>query len=192
MTAADVAELLDRVRRRDEAAARAMVEWLGPLVARIAAGYRPLREDTDDIVQDVFMKIFVRLDQYTGASPFDHWVSRITRFACIDRLRRKKARPELRHADLTPGEVLLLDHHADSAAGPEHSSASAHALLEKLLATLDPRDAWLLREVELRERPVAEVCLEAGWLAVSGRVRLFRARARLRRAFQKLEHHEKT
>lgn len=189
MTADEVAGLLDRVRRREEAAARALVEWLGPLVARIAAGYRPLREEVDDVVQDVFMKIFARLDQYTGASPFDHWVSRITRFACIDRLRRKKARPELRYTDLTPGELALLD---GAAAVHEPAGDDAHALLEKLLVTLPPHEAWLLREVELRERPIGEVCAEAGWLPVSGRVRLFRARARLRRAFENLEHHETT
>ncbi len=56
---------------------------------------------------------------------------------------------------------------------------AALELLEKLLARLGPDDAWLLREVELAERPLAELCAERGWSSVAGRVRLFRARRRL-------------
>ena len=60
----DLTALLAQVRERDEAAARALVEALYPQVIRIVRGHLPRRVAVEDLAQEVFVKLFSRLDQY--------------------------------------------------------------------------------------------------------------------------------
>ena len=87
-----LAELLPRVRTHDEAASRALVDMLYPLVAKVVQANLPRRDDPEDLMQEVFMKLFSRLDQYRGDAPFEHWVSRLAVTTCLDRLRRQRVR----------------------------------------------------------------------------------------------------
>src|SRR5271154_3410299 len=106
----DLAGCLDRVRKRDQIAARELVEHLHPLVIRICRSHLPRRVAEEDLAQEIFLKMFTRIDQYQGAVPFTHWVSRIAVTTCIDQLRAQKRRPEFRWADLSENEADVLDH----------------------------------------------------------------------------------
>ena len=57
----DVAACLERVRRRDQQAARELVEHLYPLVVRIVRAHLPRRVAEEDLCQEVFLKMFSRL-----------------------------------------------------------------------------------------------------------------------------------
>src|SRR5262245_38091133 len=103
-----LAALLEGVRRREEAAARSLVERLYPLVARIVRAHRPQRMAEEDLCQEVFMTVFASLGQFRGNVPFEHWVSRVAVNTCIDHLRRQRSRPELRWADLSGDEAHAL------------------------------------------------------------------------------------
>src|SRR5471032_3407247 len=105
----DLVGCLARVRQRNQAAARELVEHLHPLVIRIVRAHLPRRVPEEDLVQDIFLKMFTRLEQYQGAVPFPHWVSRIAVTTCIDQLRAQKRRPEFRWADLSENEAQVLD-----------------------------------------------------------------------------------
>src|SRR5476649_1347379 len=105
----DLAGCLDRVRKRDQIAARELVEYLHPLVVRIVRAHLPRRVAEEDLTQEIFLKMFTRLEQYQGAVPFPHWVSRIAVTTCIDHLRAQKRRPEFRWADLSETEAEVLD-----------------------------------------------------------------------------------
>ena len=83
----DLGACLERVRARDQLAARNLVEHLHPLVIRIVRAHLPRRVLEEDLEQEVFMKMFTRLEQYQGNVPFTHWVSRIAVTTCIDHLR---------------------------------------------------------------------------------------------------------
>jgi RNA polymerase sigma-70 factor (ECF subfamily) len=188
----DLPRLLEGVRAGDEEAARLVVERLYGLVRKIVLANLPRRDEPEDLTQDVFLKMFSRLDQFRGQVPFENWVSRIALTTCLDRLRRQKARPELRWSDLTEEEQQAVAQSADpaepnDASAMVSSNAGARSLVEKLLAALPPKDAWLLRKVELEEQSLAEVCAATGWMSGAARVRLFRARRRLEAAFRALE-----
>ena len=105
----DVAACLELVRLRDQTAARELVEHLHPLVIRIVRARLPRRVAEEDLVQDIFLKMFTRLEQYQGNVPFPHWVSRIAVTTCIDQLRAQQRRPEFRWADLSEQETAVLD-----------------------------------------------------------------------------------
>ena len=182
-----MAELLVRVRERDEPAARELVERLHPLVARIVHANLPRRDDAEDLMQDVFLKTFSRLDQFRGGVPFEHWVARTALTTCLDRLRRQRARPELRWADLNMDEQAVWETIGIEAEPEDADAPSALNLVEKLFGQLAPADAWLLRQVELDQKTIEQVCVETGWNRGGTRVRLFRARRRMQAQMRKLE-----
>src|SRR5476651_1221511 len=132
----DLAGCLDRVRKRDQTAARELVEHLHPLVIRIVRSHLPRRVSEEDLSQEIFMKMFTRIGQYQGAVPFPHWVSRIAVTTCIDHLRAQKRRPEFRWADLSEGEAEVLDTiTADRKSTPDDAVASRE-LVGRLLDEL--------------------------------------------------------
>ena len=180
--------LLARVREHDEAASGALVERLYPLVARIVRANLPRRDEPEDLMQDVFMKMFSKLEQFRGEVPFEHWVSRLALTTCLDQLRRQKVRPEWRWSDLSEQEQFILESVAAGADPADADAPQALELLNRLLEQLPAIDAWLLRQVELEEKTLAEVCAETGWNGGAARVRLFRARHRLQKQFRQLEN----
>lgn len=183
----DWSERLARVRRHDEAAAHEMVEQLYPLVVRIVRAHRPSRMPEEDLCQEVFLRILASLDQFRGKVPFEHWVSRLAVNTCIDHLRRQRSRPELRWADLDPGETGVMEWLAAAESSPStESSFAARELVDRLMETLDPKDRLLIRWLELEDLTVRDISERTGWSPTLVKVRAFRARHRLRKALETL------
>ena len=189
----DVAGCLDRVRRRDQAAARELVDHLYPLVIRIVRSHLPRRVAEEDLAQDIFLKMFTRLEQYQGAVPFPHWVSRIAVTTCIDQLRAQKRRPEFRWADLSENEAEVLDavmtNEKDVAA---NDAMAAHELVHKLPDQLKPDDRMVLQLLDMEQKTIAEIGELTGWNTSLIKVRAFRARRKLRSMFLELQQKERT
>jgi RNA polymerase sigma-70 factor (ECF subfamily) len=183
----DVAACVERVRRRDEDAARALFGHLYPLVARLVRSHLPRRTSQEDLVQTVFMKMFASLDRFSGAVPLEHWVSRIAINTCLNQLAAEKARPELRWADLSEEQTQTLE---AVTSGPEEldplQNLAAREIVEKLLAQLAPTDRLVLTLLHLEGRSVEEVRELTGWNAPVIKVRAFRARRKLRKHFETL------
>lgn len=188
----DLVGCLARVRQRDQVAARELVEHLHPLVIRIVRAHLPRRVPEEDLAQDIFLKMFTRLEQYQGAVPFPHWVSRIAVTTCIDQLRAQKRRPEFRMADLseTEAEVLgnVMTGDNDVAA---NDAMAAHELVHKLLAQLKPDDQLVIRLLDLEQKTIAEISDLTGWNQSLIKVRAFRARRKLQKLFQELQRKER-
>ena len=183
----DMAACLERVRQRDEDAARALVRELYPLVMKIVRSHLPRRTDEEDLAQMVFGKIFAHFDQYSGSVPFEHWVSRVAVNTCLNALRAEKCRPELRWADLKEDEAEMIEKVVATAKGPDPSAQLiARELAHKMLGTLLPKDRLILTMLDLEERSVEEVRERTGWSASLIKVRAFRARMKLRKQFAKM------
>jgi RNA polymerase sigma-70 factor (ECF subfamily) len=183
---------LDRVRKGDDDAARLLFQHLYPLVIKIVRSHLPRRTAEEDLAQTVFMKIFANLNQYAGQAPLEHWVSRIAVNTCIKALRAEKIRPELRWADLGEDEAQALDWLAstDQDLSPDHSLASRD-LIDKLMASLNPKDRLVITLMSLEGRSIQEVNQMTGWSQAVIKVRAFRARAKLRKALEKLMKEER-
>jgi RNA polymerase sigma-70 factor (ECF subfamily) len=188
----DLAGCLDRVRKRDQTAAKELVEHLHPLVIRIVRAHLPRRVPEEDLAQDIFLKMFTRIDQYQGAVPFTHWVSRIAVTTCIDQLRAQKRRPELRWADLSERETDVLDNVItnENEVAPDEALA-ARELVQKLLGQLKPEDRLVIQYLDLDQKSVAEISALTGWNQTLVKVRAFRARRKLQRLYRELTESER-
>jgi RNA polymerase sigma factor (sigma-70 family) len=187
----DLAGCLRRVRERNQAAARELVEHLHPLVIRIVRAHLPRRTSEEDLTQEIFLKMFTRLDQYQGAVPFTHWVSRIAVTTCIDQLRAQKRRPEFRWSDLSEQEAEVLDAVTgdDSAVAPDDALA-ARELVQRMLEQLKPDDRMIVQMLDLEQKSIAEISVLTGWNSSLIKVRAFRARRKLQKLFAELRKKE--
>ena len=192
--AIDVDEgLLARARSGEEAAWSELVEAVYPRVAAIVRNHLRRRADHEDVVQEVLLKLFLKLDSYAGKQPFEHWVSRISITTCYDWLRRIKARPALTWSDLSEAEQALLEGGRDrEATDPDSATADAsrtamRELLDKLIAGLKPNQQVVIRLLDLEERSVSEVTELTGWGASKVKVTAMRARRKLGELIQELE-----
>ena len=169
-----------RVRAGDQAAARALVEHLRPSVLRIVRARLPRRMTEDDLLQEVFMKVFARLAQYHGEAPFTHWVARIAVTTCLDHWRGQRRRPEWRWADLSEWELSILYRATEDQTGQRPGDRLAtREMVEKLLSRLKVDDRRVIVQFELEQRSIAEICRETGWSFEFTKMRLFRARRKL-------------
>lgn len=190
----DLSPLLARVREQDDEAARALVERLYPLVLRIVRSHLPRRTMEEDLAQEVFVKLFSRLDQYQDRAgiPFEHWVSRLAVRTCLDALRAERRRPEWRWSDLSPEEAAWLEFVlADETTPPDTAAASAREVVERLLGQLPPDDRLVLMLLDLEQRSVKEIAQVTGWSGALVKVRAFRARRKLRKLAEVLKAQER-
>jgi RNA polymerase sigma-70 factor (ECF subfamily) len=178
------------VKQGDEPAARRLVDVLYPQVIRIVRSHLPNRSDDDDATQEVFMKMFTRIDQYRADQGlFDHWVARIAVNHCRDRLRSLRSRRVLSYAELDADETTFVSHllaRDDSAAAAERSEETL-AVLEKLLSGLNERERIVIRLLDLEQRPVREVAELTGWGESKIKVTAMRARRHLGERLAALE-----
>lgn len=178
----DAAALVAAARQHDESAAREIVRRLYPLVLKLVRAHRPRRAAEEDLCQMILIKVFQKLDQFSGNVPLEHWVSRIAINTCLNQIQAERVRPEIRRADLSEEEVAVVDNLAVSAEElrPDRSYA-ARDLVERLLAGLKPAERLIIDLLYLQDRSVAEIQALTGWGASLVKVRAFRARQKLQR-----------
>lgn len=178
----DVEACVAQVRAGDEDAARALMQHLHPLVLKLVRSHRAKRESEEDLVQAVFIKIFGKLDQFSGAVPLSHWVSRVAVNTCLNQISREKVRQEVRYADLSEQEeeVITALSRDESIESPDRAVASRE-LVSRLLDRLSPEDRLVITLLHIEERSVEEVRAITGWSTPLVKVRAFRARAKLKK-----------
>ena len=82
------AELVARCRDGDEGAWAELVERFSRYVFAIAVqGFRLSEQDAEDVFQEVFTKVYQRLDSLRSDEAFQPWIAQLTRHVCVDRLR---------------------------------------------------------------------------------------------------------
>ena len=183
--------LVERVKTGDEHAARELIESLYPRVIRIVRANLPRAMDEEDLTQEIFMKVFAKIDQFRGSQDVTHWAAKLALHTCYDRLRAQRAKPELRYADLSVDQAEFLE--KTLAAKPVESQSGgtpgiAKDLVEQLLATLKPAEQLVIRLLDLEQKSVAEISELTNWGASKIKVTAMRARKKLR---NKLDHLEK-
>jgi RNA polymerase sigma-70 factor (ECF subfamily) len=187
LTEAEVADRVERGRKGDQEAVAELFHYMYPYVNKLVLANLPGKEQGEDLVQKVCIKVVTHLHQYSGKVPFLHWVSRIAVNTCLNQIRYEKHRPEIRLGDLSEDEARVVEHLATQ---PGKLTASdqmaASELVGKLLRGLRPDDRLLIRLMYLEGHNMADISSLTGWSRTSIKVRAFRARALLRKRYNVL------
>lgn len=177
------AACLARIARQDPDASRELVEHCQALVWKLVRAHRSRAIPDEDLAQEVFVKVFSRLDRYEARDgiPFEHWLSRLAVRTCLDALRTERRRPQPADPPLSDAAGEWLETlRRDDASPPIDDVLAARELVDALLARLPPKDRLVLTLLHMEERSVADVSAITGWSRTLVKVRAFRARRRLR------------
>ncbi len=180
---------LRRIEQGDEIAARELLRHFHPFVLKIVRAHLPRRVSEEDLVQMIFIKIFHKLNQYTGRMPLGHWISRVAVNTCLNALKAEKIRPEWRLGDFSEEIATEIEKLASTEVDTAtHDDAKlAKKLVTNLIAQLSPEDRLIITLLHLEEKSVEEIHALTGWSRSLIKVRAFRARAKMKKM---LNHRE--
>ncbi|MBI2842167.1 MAG: RNA polymerase sigma factor [Armatimonadetes bacterium] len=178
-------ELLGRCKEKDEAALRELLRrHERPVYSML---YRMLgsHEDAEEALADVFVKVWRSAGSFRGASKFTTWLYRIAGNTAKDKLRSRRARPEVAVEDEIITEVLV----SHSAADPEQAAVQADevARIELAMQNLSYEDRLLVSLYHIEERSMEEIAEITGHSRGNLKVKLFRARQRLRKLLGEMD-----
>lgn len=173
--------VIAQAKQGDDAAACWLVESLHGHILRIVRNHLPRHADEQDLVQEVFMKMFSRIESFRSDRPFPNWVARIALNTCYDHLRRQKSRPELRFSDLGNEDIEFIESLIESSSATSSSPVNrdGQSLVNSLLATLNPREQMVLRLMDLEKKSVREISDLTGWGSSKIKVTAMRGRRKL-------------
>ena len=159
-------ELVKRAQQGDRDAFRQLVETYQRKVYGICIGMLKDPDDSMDVSQEVFIKVYRYLEKFNFQSSFYTWLYRITVNKCIDYIRKQKRKREVDYDDgiLRDGEVEGDDSLLPSRLGINPDKVYGRKELRgKMLEALETlsekhRTILILREVEgLAYDEIAEV-----------------------------------
>lgn len=177
--------LLARCRQGDDLAWEGLVRRFQGRVFGLALHYLRDRDEARDAAQEVFLKVYRHLDRLEEGRPFLPWLLRLTRNACLDRLRRLKVRrpeeglvavdeaAEIPARDVSAEEDLLAD--------------DRRALLYRALGALSERSREVIVLKDIEEMKLEEISELLGVNVGTVKSRSHRARLELARAVRALD-----
>ena len=177
--------LVDSIRAGDDDAFEELFVRHRRRVARIIGRFFNRPERVDEIIQDVFAKVYFALGDYSAdrGKSFAAWLSRVAVNACYDELRRARSRPESTISDITDDQAVWLNSRLSSedASSDAESMVISRDLANKLLSRLNADDRMVLTLLDAEDLTVAEIAALTGWKTSKVKVRAYRARHALRR-----------
>jgi RNA polymerase sigma-70 factor (ECF subfamily) len=158
--------LVDGLRSGEEAAYETLVSDYQQPVFNLISRLLNDSSDVSDVVQEVFLKIFRKINAFRGDSSLKTWVYRIAVNEAYNHQRwfSRHRRPEigLQNEDEGEGGLSYFQRLSDPGRSPFDcaSDKEQHALVEAALARLNPsfRAAVVLRDIEeLSYEEIAEI-----------------------------------
>jgi len=178
-------ELIEQARSGDDGAFNQVVQAYRKRILGTIARLIGRPEDVEDVGQEVFLRLYYSLDQLRTAEVFEPWLYRLTVNAAYDYLRRQRRRQESRMSDLSEQQVMMADALAGEKRNTEEKRRTkVRELVQALLGTISEEDRILLtlKEVEGLSLKELEKVYKVNENAL--KVRLFRARQRVLKAFE--------
>jgi RNA polymerase sigma-70 factor (ECF subfamily) len=198
----DEALLVAALRRGDEQAFVELIERLGPVMLRIAAGYVRSRAIAEEVVQETWVSVLRGVDRFEGRSSLKTWIFRIL-------INRAKTRAEREGRCLPFSSLASDDEGWAGAVAPErfeHPDYPGHwsqppadwrtipegrllgretvERFKHALADLPPRQQQVLALRDVEGWDADEVCAALDLSEGNQRVLLHRARAKVRSAME--------
>ena len=176
-------ELISKVLSGDQQAYAGLVNRYQNYVFTLALRFTKNREDAEEVSQDIFIKAYRALADFRGASKFSTWLYTIVNTTCITFLRKKK----LEVHSLDNEKVFEVADNQDSGLRANLvEQKSRLAMVNQAIKMLSRDDAEVVTLFYKGEQTLEEIAQILGIEANTVKVRLHRARTRLK---EKMETH---
>ena len=186
--ATDDLDLVHASKKGDVAAFEQLVKRYDRKLLRIAQGVTHNREDSQDAVQEAFLKAYQNLAEFREDSQFSTWLIRITVNQSLMKLRKQRAVREVSLDEdfQADGDILPIEV-TGWAPNPEqlYWASELRSILIKTLEELRPilRTVFVMRDIEGLSIDQTAVAMNLSHEAV--KARLWRARLQLRERLNK-------
>src|SRR5438045_8102952 len=144
--------LVRRAQEGEEAAFREILSRYQAKVFSIIHGIVRHRNDTEDIAQQVFAKVYFSIRKFDFRSSLITWIYKITVNECYDYLRKKKVRKLVYESDLSEDEVRRVENSEPAVDRqiPMDATLARRDYIVKLLGRVSEEERMLLtmKEVE--------------------------------------------
>jgi len=180
-------ELIEQTLAGNQAAYTDLVKRHQRFVFTLAMRFAKSREDAEEIAQDCFIKAYRSLASFQGTAKFSTWLYSIVYTTAMTFLRKKRV-----DTDSIDDENTFLQVESQSSAydvnNAENRSRSFY--LNQAIAQLLPDDAAIITMFYKGEQSLDEIAQAMGMEANTVKVKLFRARQRLREKLERNLKHE--
>jgi len=171
----DLAELVAAAKNGDREAFNALVQATHAEAYTLAYRLTGNEEDANDVVQDAYLRAYKGLKRFRGDAAFSTWLYRITANCAATQISR---RTRHRHEDLDSVEIGDVRPEIDPEARAE--GAVLRQRLQQALDELPPRLRSVVVLRDVYDLPHEAIASELGISEAAAKVRLHRARRRLR------------
>ena len=172
---------IEAILAGDKEAYGTLVARHGETLFRVAFRITGNQADADDVVQEAFLRGYLKLKSFESRSSFSTWIYRIAVRCALDKIGGHRIDDDLRvseQSDTEQDEVQV----ADTAADPERLLLSGEMGAMQALAmhslTATERAAFVLRHLE--ERSTDEIAEALGIAPNAAKQAVFRAVQKLR------------
>jgi RNA polymerase sigma-70 factor, ECF subfamily len=184
----DDGEIIGRVIAGDGNAFTELVDRYGRLALSTVRKHVP-PDHVEDTLQEVFLRVYRSLPSFGHQSGFGPWLSVIAVRTCYDFWREKYKSRELTMSSLSEEQEawltssLLLD--SEERVRERGRQKEAGEILSRLLNSISAGDRIVMELVYLEEHSLKEASDLLGWSVANVKVRLFRARRKLRKMLER-------
>jgi RNA polymerase sigma factor (sigma-70 family) len=168
-------ELMRQVRRGRTGALATLFERHHARLYRYCLRMTGNRQVSEDLVQDVFMKMLKYKSNFRDDSAFQPWMFGIARNACVAHWRRASI-------DTAPADELEREAHVDD----DHAGAQQADLVRRALLKLPPERREVLVLSRFEFKTYEEIASALGCSVVAVRVRAHRAIKQLKGIYLEL------
>jgi RNA polymerase sigma-70 factor, ECF subfamily len=179
-------EVVERARAGDDAAFNEIVRAYRKRILGTISRLIGRPEDVEDVGQEVFLRLYYSMEQLRTADMFEPWLYRLTVNSAYDYLRKQRRKKESRLSDLSENQVARADAEASGLATNEEQRKSyIREFVQRLLGAVSEEDRLLLLLKEVEGLSIKDLERIYGANENAIKVRLFRARQRVLKAFEK-------
>ncbi|MDP3467401.1 MAG: sigma-70 family RNA polymerase sigma factor [Daejeonella sp.] len=180
-------ELIDKVLGGDKAAYADLMKRHQRFVFTLALRFTKNREDAEEIAQDCFIKAYRSLNTFRNTSKFSTWLYSIVYTTAMTFLRKKKLDIQSLDAE---GVLLKVENHVSDLKSDELEHKSKMVFVNNAIDQLLPDDAAIITLFYLGEQSLVEIGQALGMETSTVKVKLHRARHRLKEKIENILHHE--
>ena len=175
-------DIISAVLNGNQQAYAQIVDRYQGFVFTLVLRYIKNREDAEEVAQDIFVKAYRALADFKGTAKFSTWLYTIVTTTCISFLRKKK----LETHSLDNEKVFEAAESKDSGMNANQiEQKSKLAMVHNAIAMLSADDAEIVTLFYKGEQSLEEIAQILGIEANAVKVRLHRARTRLKEKMQK-------
>ena len=172
----EMAGLVAAAQTGDRHAFEALVRATSPDTYTLAYRLCGNEEDASDVVQDTYLRAYRSIRRFRGDAQFTTWLYRITANCASDQIRR---RARHRHDDLVD-ETPLIDDRAEIDPAARSGNTELRDRLKVALDALPPKLRAVVVLRDIYDLPHEAIATELGISESAAKVRLHRARRKLR------------